>query len=172
MGTIIVCTLSGAVIGAIVAVGLYILGFGIELLNCACAIVTCNCDGGDAIPEMWSSGSFVTTLLFCTIAGAVIGLVYGIYHAKAKRDAELAKRNAENTEAAKKQRREWADQIRQESMLISKEINSNEPVQTLTTNTYKSKEQMDLIQKEIANATKLKGVVDSMADDIKKGGAK
>jgi hypothetical protein len=44
--TAILCMLAGAGIGAGVAVLLYVLGFGIELLNCACQILTCNCDGG------------------------------------------------------------------------------------------------------------------------------
>lgn len=84
--TAILCMLAGAGIGAGVVLILYVLGFGVELLNCACQILTCNCDGGDAIPWMWSGDSFGHVLLFCTIAGAVIGLIYGIYKMKATAD--------------------------------------------------------------------------------------
>lgn len=69
--TAILCMLAGAGIGAGVVLILYVLGFGVELLNCACQILTCNCDGGDAIPWMWSGDSFGHVLLFCTIADAV-----------------------------------------------------------------------------------------------------
>ena len=61
--TAILCMLAGAGIGAGVVLILYVLGFGVELLNCACQILTCNCDGGDAIPWMWSGDSFGHVLL-------------------------------------------------------------------------------------------------------------
>ena len=107
--TAILCMLAGAVIGAGVALILYVLGFGVELLNCACQILTCNCDGGNAIPGMWSGDSFGHALLFCTIAGAAIGLIYGICKMKVAADEETARRNAENSEEARKQRVKWAD---------------------------------------------------------------
>lgn len=44
--TAILWMLGGAATGAGVALILYVLGFGVELVNCACQILTCNCDGG------------------------------------------------------------------------------------------------------------------------------
>ena len=83
----------GAIIGGCVAIGLYILGFGIELLNCACAIVTCDCESSDAIPAMWSGAAFVSVLKYCTIAGTAVGGIYGIVTGiqdkKARRNAQL-----------------------------------------------------------------------------------
>ena len=60
--TAILWMLGGAAAGAGVALILYVLGFGVELVNCACQILTCNCDGGDAIPGMWSGDSFLHVL--------------------------------------------------------------------------------------------------------------
>ena len=104
--------LVGAALGALSALALYVLGFGLELLNCACQIVTFNCDGGDAIPFLWQDGSFWKVLIFCTVAGAVIGLIYDIVHAKAKADEEKAKKEAEQSEAAKQRRMKLAQKAK------------------------------------------------------------
>ena len=117
--TAILWMLGGAAAGAGVALILYVLGFGVELLNCACQILTCNCDGGDAIPGMWSGDSFGPVLLFWTIAGAVIGLIYGIYKMKAAADEETARRNAENSEEARKQKVKWADEAKQKALNVN-----------------------------------------------------
>ena len=104
--------LVGAALGALSSLALYVLGFGLELLNCACQIVTFNCDGGDAIPFLWQDGSFWKVLIFCTVAGAVIGLIYDIVHAKAKADEEKAKKEAEQSEAAKQRRMKLAQKAK------------------------------------------------------------
>lgn len=172
MGTIIICTLVGAGIGAAGAVLLYMLGFGIELLNCACQIITCNCNGSDAIPGMWKGGSFMSVFLFCLIAGAVIGFIYGICKVKAASDAEAARREAENSEAARKQRSQWASEVKQKALNVSNTCESNNKnVSPLVRGTYEAEKQMGLILSELASAAELKGKIDAMADDVKKGGA-
>lgn len=169
----IITTLAGACIGAIAAIALYILGFCVELLNCACQIITCDCDGGDAIPIMWEGGTFWSILLFCTIAGAVIGLIYGIYKMKAESDEEARRRAAAESEAAKNQRIKWAGEVKQKALSVANicEKNAKEykaPISPI----YKANSQMDVIMKELANAAELKGKVDAMANDTKtKGGA-
>lgn len=170
--TAILAMLAGAAIGAGVALALYVLGFGVELLNCACQIITCDCDGGDAIPAMWEHGSFMSVLLFCTIAGAVIGLIYGIYKMKVASDEEARRRDAANSEKAKKQRIKWAGEVKQKALSVANTCEKNaKEYKPLLTPTYKADSQMDEIMKELANAAELKGKVDAMANDTKKGGA-
>lgn len=171
--TAILCMLAGAGIGAGVALLLYVLGFGVELINCACQIITCDCDGGDAIPAMWEGGSFISVLLFCTIAGAVIGLIYGIYKMKVASDEEARRRAAANSEEAKKQRIKWAGEVKQKALTVANTCEKNaKEYKALISPNYKADSQMDAIMKELANAAELKGKVDAMANDTKtKGGA-
>ncbi len=171
--TAILAMLAGAGIGAGVAIVLYILGFGIELINCACQIITCDCNGGDAIPAMWEGGSFMSVLLFCTIAGAVIGLIYGIYKMKVASDEEARRRAAADSEEAKKQRIKWAGEVKQKALSVANTCEKNaKDYKALISPNYKADSQMDTIMKELANAAELKGKVDAMANDTKtKGGA-
>lgn len=168
----ILCMLAGAGIGAGVALILYVLGFGVELLNCACQILTCNCDGGDAIPGMWSGDSFGHVLLFCTIAGAVIGLIYGVYKMKAAADEEAARKKAENSEEARKQRVKWADEVKQKALNVNNTCERNKSSdKPLVSTTYESSSRMKDIINELTKAAELQGKVDSIADEMtKKGG--
>lgn len=170
--TAILAMLSGAGIGAVVALFIYLLGFVVELFNCACQIITCNCDGGDAIPIMWNVSAFLEVLLLCTIAGAVIGLIYGIYKMKLANDEEAAKKAAADLEKAKKQRIKWAEEVKQKALSVTNICEKNaKGYKPLITASYKANAQMDAIIKELANASELKGKVDAMADDVKtKGG--
>ena len=164
--------LGGAAAGAVIVLILYFLGMCIELINCACNIVTCNCDGGDAIPAMWSGNSFLSVLLFCAIAGAIIGLIYGIYKMKAASNEAARLREAEQSEEAKKQRRKWADEVKQKALSIANACEKNaKNYKPLVSPSYKANVQMDTIISELANASELKGKVDAMAEDAKsKGG--
>lgn len=170
--TAILWMLGGAVIGAGVALVLYALGFVVELVNCACHIVTCNCDGGDAIPGMWSGSSFLHVLLFCAIGGAIIGLIYGIYKMKAAADEEAARKNAENSEAARKQRIKWADEVKQKALNISSTCERNKSYdKPLVSITYQASTQMKNIMDELTKVAELQGKVDSIANELsKKGG--
>lgn len=171
--TAFLAMLAGAGIGAGVALAIYILGLGVELVNCACQIVTCNCDGGDAIPALWGDGSFLSVFLFCTIAGAVVGLIYGIYKMKVASDKEARKKAAADSEEAKKQRIKWASEVKQKALSVANVCDKNaKEYKPLITPTYKADAQMDLIINELANAAELKGKLDAMANDTKtKGGA-
>lgn len=171
--TAILWMLGGAATGAGVALILYVLGFGVELVNCACQILTCNCDGGDAIPGMWSGDSFLHVLLFCAIGGAVIGLIYGIYKMKAAADEETARRNAENSEEARKQRVKWADEVKQKALNVNNTCERNKSAdKPLVSTTYQASSQMKEIINELIKAAELQGKVDSIADELsKKGGA-
>lgn len=169
----ILTTLAGAFIGAVAVIVLYILGLGVELINCACQIITCDWNGGDAIPIMWEGGTFYAVLLFCTIAGAVIGLIYGICKMKAESDEEARRRAAADSEAAKNQRIKWAGEVKQKALSVANICEKNaKGYKDLISPNYKANSQMDVIMKELANAAELKGKVDAMANDTKtKGGA-
>lgn len=170
--TAILSMLAGAGIGAVVAVALYILGFGVELINCACQIITCDCDGGDAIPAMWEGGSFVSVLMFCAIAGAVIGLIYGIYKMKIASDEAARLRDAANSEEARKQRIKWAGEVKQKALNVANTCDKNaKDYKPLISPTYQADSQMKSIINELADAAELRGKVDAMANDTKsKGG--
>lgn len=114
MGKIFKYLFYGLFIGAIIAVALYALGVVIELGNCACGILTCDCDRGDALPFMWSWNSFWTCMAWTTIGSAVIGGIYGAslgIQEKRERDAALS---AEALEKAKKQREHNAATLKSE----------------------------------------------------------
>lgn len=172
MGTTIKNALVGAIYGAIAAIALYILGFGVELLNCACAIITCNCDSQDAIPGMWSSGSFTNILIFCTVGGAIIGVIYGMMKARSDRDAEKARIDAENSEAAKKQRENWAIEIKEKSFDVSKTCDTNEEnIEAIVQTDYYAGKQMKLILEELSDVAMINEEIDTIAKSIKKGGS-
>lgn len=104
----------GLFIGAIIAVALYALGFVVELGNCACGILTCDCDRGDALPFMWSWDSFMTCVAWTTIGGTVIGGIYGASLGIQEKNARNAAMNAEALEKAKKQREHNAATLKTE----------------------------------------------------------
>lgn len=169
--TAILSMLAGAGIGAGFALALYALGILAELVNCACQIVTCDCDGDALIPDMWSGDSFLSVLLLCTIAGAVIGLIYGIVKMKIASNEKARIRDVANSEEAKRQRIKWADEVKQKALSVAKTCEKNaKEYKPLITPTYKADSQMDEIIKELAAAAELKGKVDSMANDTRKGG--
>ena len=97
---------------------------------------------------------------------------YGLFKVKAASDAEAAKRVADNSEAARKQRTQWASEVKQKALNVSNtcELN-NKNVSPLVSGTYEAEKQMELILSELANAAELKGKIDAMAEDVKKGGA-
>lgn len=167
MGSVVV----GAIYGAIASIALYVFGFGVELLNCACAIVSCNFDSKDAIPGLWSSGSFTHILIFCTAAGAIIGFIYGIMKTKSEKDAEKAKRDAESSEAAKKQRESWAIEIKEKAFDVSKTCDANvENIENIVQTDYCAEKQMKLILEELSDAAMINENINTVAKSIKKGG--
>lgn len=172
--TAILWMLGGGAAGAGVALALYVLGFGAELLNFACQVITCNCDGGDAIPGMWSGDSFVNMVIFCTIGGAIIGLIFGIFKMKTIADEEAARKNAEASEEARKQRVKWADEIKQKALNINNTCEKNKSSdKTLVSTTYQASSQMKDIVNELTRTAELQGKVNSIADELtKKEGVK
>lgn len=169
--TAILWMLGGALIGAVVSLILYVLGFGIEILNCACQIITCNCSGDDAIPGMWEDGAFFNVLIFCAIAGAIIGLIYGLYKMKIASDEEAARKSAEDSEAARQQRVKWAEEIKQKALTVSGTCDKNKSAdKPLVSTTYQASSKMKDILFELTKVAELQGKVDSIADDLTERG--
>lgn len=104
----------GLLIGAGIAVALYALGFGVELCNCACSIVTCNCDPQNALPFMWNGDAFKKCILVTTIGGGIIGGIYGAVLGIQERNLRIKERNKMNSEAAAAHRKRNADTLRRE----------------------------------------------------------
>lgn len=169
--TAILCLLAGAGIGAGVAIALYILGGCIEILNCACQIATCNCEGDSAMPGIWQGDVFWHVLLFCVIGGAIIGLIVGLCKMKAAADEEAAKRNLANSEEAKRQRQKWAGQIKQRVLQITNSCEQNKSVdKTLVSTTYKSSNLMKDIMQELTKVSEMQGKVDAISNELNKKG--
>lgn len=173
MITVVISTLAGAGIGALISVLLYVLGFCAELVNCAYQIITFDCNGGDLIPTMWQNSTFFNVLIFCSICGAVIGFIFGIFAEKLSRDEALAKRNAELSEEARKQRIKWADEIKQKALGVNNTCSGNKSSnKPLVSTTYKSVAQMTEILNELTTVTEKQGKVDVLVEELsKKGGA-
>jgi len=125
----------GALIGAGVGIALYILGFCVEIINCACHIATCNCDGGDAIPGMWSGESFKSCMLFCTIGGWIIGSLYGAVTGYQEYSARIAAERAERDKNALQQRQKYAEELKKE-------------IQGVLTSTYNTQKQVQQFEQE------------------------
>lgn len=169
--TAILYMLGGAAIGAGISILLYVLGFGVELINCACQIITCNCEGGDAIPGMWEVSTFKNIFLFCAICGAVIGLVYGIYKMKEVADEEAARKYEENSEIARKQREHRAGDLKKIAMSAERICNKNESnFKPLVSTIYESNDQMQDILNELTMVAEMQGKVKSISKKISEKG--
>lgn len=169
MGKTILYTMKGAAIGGIGAICLFIAGFFIELFNFGCAILTCDCDK----PTVFDWSGMWGLLFICAIGGAVVGMVYGIYKAKEESNALKAKRDAENLEAAQKQRIQWASEVKQKALNVSNVCSENKAAdKPLVFTTYKANTQMTEIMNELTRVAEKQGKVDSLAEELsKKGGA-
>lgn len=169
MGKTLLYTLKGAGLGAAGAVCLFIAGFVIELFNLGCAILTCDCDK----PAVFDWSGMWGLLLICIIGGAVIGFFYGIYKAKEERDAEAARKAAENSEEARKQRVKWAGEAKQKALNVNNTCSGNKTAdKPLVSTTYKANTQMTEIMNELTRVAEKQGKVDSLAEELsKKGGA-
>ena len=112
-------------------------------------------------------------LLFCTIAGSVIGLIYGMYKMKVASDEEARRRAAADSEEATNQRTKRSGEVKQKALSVANSFEKNaKDYKALISPNYESDSQMETIMKELANAAELKGKVDAMANDAKtKGGA-
>lgn len=168
MFKIIEDTFIGAVIGAIGAVCLFIIGGVIEVANFGCAILTCDCDK----PTVFDWSGMWGILGLCTIGGAVIGLIYGIYKAKEESDADAARKNAEMSEEARKQRVRWANEIKQSASNLEAKCTSNRTsVENVVSTDYKSSSQMTNIMNELFRVAEIQGKIDSISEELsKKGG--
>ena len=167
--TILLGILKGAGIGVCATVILYVLGLGTELLGCACQILTCNCNGGDVIPVMWSGESFLHVLVFCTLCGAAIGLFYGIYKAKVTIDEANALQNAEYSDEARKQREIWVTEIKQKASEINNICERNKTFdKPVVTTIYQAAPQMKKILNDLTVVAELQGKVDSVVDGLVK----
>lgn len=161
MGKTLLYTLKGAAIGVVA-------GFFIEILNIGCAILTCDCDN----PGVFDWSGMWRLLLICVIGGAIIGLFYGIYKAKEESDAETARKNAEASEEARKQRVRWAGEVKQKALNVNNTCSGNKSSnKPLVSTTYKSAAQMTEIMNELTRVAEKQGKVDSLAEELfKKGG--
>ena len=108
----------------------------------------------------------------CTIGGAVIGLIYGIYKAKEESDADAARKNAEMSEEARKQRVRWANEIKQSASNLEAKCTSNRTsVKNVVSTDYKSSSQMTNIMNELFRVAEIQGKIDSISEELsKKGG--
>lgn len=163
-------TFIGAGIGLAASICLIVLGFACDFVSCACAIISCEgtySSMSDGILE-----NFGGICLFCVIAGAVIGLVYGLYKMKEESDEETARRLAAQSEADREQRKKWASEIRQKALKVEQtcKTNAESMKAPLVSATYKADAMMELIAGELTHISELQGKIDAMAAEVKKEG--
>lgn len=173
MISIIGWTIGGALLGGLVALGLYVLGFGAEFINCACNIAACDFSGGDLIPAMWNWDSFIRVLIFCAIGGAAIGLVIGFSQARAKGREKAAERAAQKAESARRQRTEWAEQIQKKAREINGICSDNSDLADcpLVSATYQSGHELEQAFWALTKAAAVRGEIKTWAENsAEKGG--
>lgn len=169
--TIFLCLLAGAGIGLGAAVALWLLSVVWSLLSCTCQIVSCNWNA--STPEPMGGDAFFHVLLFCVIGGVIIGLIVGIVKTKAKVDEETAKRNAANSEEARRQRERWAGEVKQKALNINNSCTSNNNTsKTIVSTSFKASLQMKEIMDELTKAAEIQGKVDSISNELAAGGIK
>lgn len=171
--TIFMSVLAGAAIGSGVAIVIYILGFCIEFIACSCNLLSCDLDADETLPFLWSWASFANVFIFCLCCGAIVGLIYGIYKVKVKADEETARKYAEHSEEARKQRIKQIEEVKREALRINNICEKNKAFdKPLVSTEYYSNIQMEKIIKELLDAIEIQGKVESIADElIKKGSA-
>lgn len=164
--------IKGLLCGFATAICLFVLGFGLELLNLAWMILTCDCNGGDLLPWLWSGDMFVKIAIFTTILGGIIGFVYGQNNMKEAARAEAERQNAEMLARLKAEREQLSITIKGEAQASLNYCNSNLPYgKPVVQGNYQSAEQMKNILNELTKVVELHGQVDSVATQLAvKGG--
>lgn len=163
MGKILWWMIKGAAFGGIGAVGLFIAGFVLEIVNLGYAILTCDCDK----PMFFDWSGMWSLLLICVIGGAVIGSFYGFYKAKEESDADAARIAAENSEEARKQRVKWASEVKQKALNVNDTCSRNKKSdKPLVSTTYKASAQMTEIINELTKVAEKQGKVNSLAEEL------
>ena len=167
--TIFLCLLAGAGIGLGASIVIWLLSLVWSILSCGCNILSCNWNASS--PDPMSGDAFLHVMLFCVIGGAIIGLIVGIAKTKAKADEEAAKRNAANSEEARRQRVKWAGEVKQKALQLNNSCTSNNKTnKTIVSTTFKSSLQMKEIMDEINKAAEIQGKVDSISNELSAGG--
>ena len=162
MGIILISLLVGTAVGAVSAI-VFCIAF--PFLGCVCSLATC---GAIPIPD---GVSLSAMMIFCSIAGAIIGFVYGVKKRKAIKEEKKARLEATNSELMRKQREKWASEVRRIAVNVSNTCDFNEAnLASVVHSTYTAEAQMEKVLKEFSEAVELKGKIDALAEDIKKGG--
>lgn len=167
MLTILKWILSGAGLGGLSAIGLFVIGFLFELMNLGVAILTCDCDA----QTMFDWSGMGGLLLFCIIAGAIIGGVYGFYLVKTENDEEAAKLAAQQSEEARRQRIKWANEAKQKALSVHNTCTQNTVSDhPLVSAEYKARSQMAEIINELMRAAEKEGKVSALASELTRKG--
>lgn len=165
MGLILICIIVGAIIGAVVAFGLFfVTNLGAEVCSGFNCLFGCgfNCHGIEG------GSSFSNLLRFCVIGGAIIGLVFGICLKKADREAEVAE---VNRKIAHRQGIARVSEIKEKATNVNIACNENKLLnKPLVSITYIADSQMNDIMNELVNMAELQGKVDALAEELSEGG--
>ena len=170
--TVFLSLMLGAGIGVGVSLLVYVLGFVVEMFNCACNCFSCNSEYADVLPFLWEEGRFISIFIFCVIAGAIIGLIVGLFKYKIDYDEKAKKqREAEETQDYN-QRRKTAVTVKNYASQTASFCQENlEYKKPAIIPIYEADTQMTRILGELASASALQGKLDAIAEDMdKKGG--
>lgn len=172
------CTAYGALAG--LCIGL-VLSFFIGCDSvCTCAgewvdaFFGCgNSSCASGCQEYTSDPAVQSCLLFSTIIGAVIGIAYGFFQTIQDRNAAQKAAEQNQSAAAKRQRINWASEVKQKSLNVYTTcVKNKEAERALVSTAYKANIQMLEIMNELVKVSEKQGKVDSLAEELsKRGGA-
>lgn len=169
MITILKWIFSGAGLGGLGAIGLFVVGFFFELMNLGVAILTCDCDA----PMLFDWSGMGGLLLFFIVGGAIIGGCYGFYLVKTEQDEEAARLAAEESEEARRQRIKWANEVKQKVLGVDNTCTQNTASdRPLVSAEYKAGAHMEEIINELTRAAEKEGMVEYVASELAKKGDK
>lgn len=165
MFIIIQYVLMGAGIGAIIAIGLFVLGFAIEILNIGCAIITCNCN--QSMVFDWSGSNIWSLIWMFAAGGAIIGLFYGIFSYRLEKENEKEKKSAEEIEKARRLRISWASSLKQQVLdgynICVKNQTQNESLVDIS---YKADIQMNYIMDELIKINEQQAKINLITNEL------
>lgn len=156
------CTGYGAAAGGIWCALVFVYSLLAEVWNCSIGCVF-DCE----MHQVNSGSPYIFGLIICLLIGIVVGLARAISMRSARLDEERAKREKDESAAAKKQRRQWASEVKKNALEIEKTCNNNQSsIKSIVSGKYQLSKQFDLILNEVMNVIELQGKIASIAQEM------
>lgn len=109
MRNLIKWVILGPIVGFGFTILVYILGGGVEILNCGLSLIRCNFGFDKALPTLWSMKTLKNIIKYAMFGGCIFGGIYG-YSLDNKEKEQKEKEQKEQEE--KEQRRQYANELK------------------------------------------------------------